>query len=57
VTLRFASEPRIKNCLRFARALAVPRISAFYGIVIAIYYYDDQPPPHFHAINNLERRP
>jgi hypothetical protein len=27
---------------------SVPRISAFYGIVIAMYY-DDHPPPHFHA--------
>jgi hypothetical protein len=27
----------------------VPRISAFYGIVIAMYF-DDHPPPHFHAI-------
>ena len=27
---------------------AVPRISAFYGIVIAMYF-DDHPPPHFHA--------
>lgn len=26
----------------------MPRISAFYGIVIAMYY-DDHPPPHFHA--------
>ena len=26
----------------------VPRISAFYGIVI-VMYYDDHPPPHFHA--------
>jgi len=26
----------------------VPRISAFYGIVIAIFF-DDHPPPHFHA--------
>jgi hypothetical protein len=26
----------------------VPRISAFYGIIIAMYY-DDHPPPHFHA--------
>jgi len=24
----------------------VPRISAFYGIVIAIFF-DDHPPPHF----------
>jgi hypothetical protein len=27
----------------------VPRISAFYGIVIAMYYRDHNP-PHFHAI-------
>lgn len=27
---------------------AVPRISAFYGIVIEMYY-GDHPPPHFHA--------
>lgn len=26
----------------------MPRISAFYGIVIAMYY-DDHRPPHFHA--------
>ena len=26
----------------------VPRISTFYGIVIAMYF-DDHPPPHFHA--------
>jgi hypothetical protein len=26
----------------------VPRISAFYGIVITMYY-DDHEPPHFHA--------
>jgi hypothetical protein len=26
----------------------VPRVSAFYGIVIAMYY-DDHSPPHFHA--------
>lgn len=26
----------------------MPRISAFYGIVIAMYY-DDHAPPHFHA--------
>jgi hypothetical protein len=26
----------------------VPRISAFYGIVIAMYF-GDLPPPHFHA--------
>ncbi len=31
---------------RYVRA--VPRISAFYGIVIAMYF-DDHPPPHFHA--------
>jgi hypothetical protein len=26
----------------------VPEISRFYGIVIRMYY-DDHPPPHFHA--------
>jgi hypothetical protein len=26
----------------------VPRISSFYGIVIAMYFRD-HPPPHFHA--------
>jgi hypothetical protein len=26
----------------------MPRISAFYGIVIAMYF-SDHPPPHFHA--------
>lgn len=26
----------------------MPRISAFYGIIIAMYF-DDHPPPHFHA--------
>lgn len=26
----------------------MPRLSAFYGIVIAMYF-DDHPPPHFHA--------
>jgi hypothetical protein len=27
----------------------MPRVSSFYGIVIALYY-DDHRPPHFHAI-------
>ncbi|MFL5954514.1 MAG: DUF4160 domain-containing protein [Gaiellaceae bacterium] len=27
----------------------LPRISAFYGIVIAMYYRDHEP-PHFHAV-------
>ena len=26
----------------------MPRISSFYGIVI-VMYFDDHPPPHFHA--------
>jgi hypothetical protein len=26
----------------------MPRISAFYGIVI-VMYFEDHPPPHFHA--------
>lgn len=39
--LRFAVGPH-----EYVRS--VPRISAFYGIVIAMYF-DDHPPPHFHA--------
>jgi hypothetical protein len=31
----------------------MPRMSTFYGIVIAIYY-DDHAPPHFHAIYSGE---
>jgi hypothetical protein len=31
----------------------MPRISTFYGIVIAIYH-DDHAPPHFHAIYSGE---
>lgn len=27
----------------------MPRISEFFGIIIAMYY-NDHPPPHFHAI-------
>jgi hypothetical protein len=27
----------------------MPRVSEFYGIVIAMFW-DDHPPPHFHAI-------
>lgn len=27
----------------------MPRVSAFYGIVIAMYYRDHEP-PHFHAL-------
>ena len=27
----------------------MPRISAFYGIVIGMFYRD-HPPPHFHAV-------
>ena len=30
------------------RLTGVPRISAFYGIIIAMYF-DDHPPAHFHA--------
>jgi Domain of unknown function (DUF4160) len=33
---------------RFGDDRFVPRISAFYGIVIAMYYRDHDP-PHFHA--------
>lgn len=31
----------------------MPEVSRFYGIVIQIYY-DDHPPPHFHAIYGKE---
>jgi len=31
----------------------MPRVSAFYGIAIYIYYRDHQP-PHFHAIYGAE---
>lgn len=27
----------------------MPRVSIFFGIVI-YFYYDDHPPPHFHAM-------
>jgi hypothetical protein len=33
----------------FRQDALLPRISAFYGIVITMYYRDDEP-PHFHAI-------
>jgi hypothetical protein len=29
----------------------MPRVSAFYGIVITMYYRD-HPPPHFHAAHS-----
>jgi hypothetical protein len=32
----------------------VPELSRFYGIVIAMYY-EDHPPPHFHAKYGSER--
>ena len=37
-------EPR-----EFSHDGLVPRISAFYGIVITMYYRDHEP-PHFHAV-------
>jgi hypothetical protein len=46
-----ALNPRDIRPLRPARRPAsagVPRISEFYGIVIEMYF-DDHPPPHFHA--------
>ncbi len=33
----------------FSHDERVPRISAFYGIVITMYYRDHEP-PHFHAV-------
>jgi hypothetical protein len=35
--------------LNFSHDEVVPRISAFYGIVITMYYRDHEP-PHFHAL-------
>jgi hypothetical protein len=32
----------------------VPELSRFYGIVVSMYY-DDHPPPHFHAKYGSER--
>ena len=32
----------------------MPELSRFFGIVIAMYY-DDDPPPHFHAIYGSEK--
>ena len=32
----------------------MPELSRFFGIVIAMYY-DDHPPPHFHAIYGSEK--
>ncbi len=36
------------------RAPAVPEISRFFGIIIAMYY-NDHAPPHFHARYGSER--
>jgi len=33
----------------------MPRVSAFFGIIIAMYY-NDHAPPHFHAIYQEMRR-
>jgi hypothetical protein len=32
----------------------MPRLSEFYGIVIAMFY-EDHPPPHFHAVYGGQR--
>jgi hypothetical protein len=32
----------------------LPTVSAFYGIVIAMFH-DDHPPPHFHARHGEHR--
>ena len=46
-TARFRTPPLVP-VLRHEYVRLVPRISAFYGIVIALSL-DDHPPPHFHA--------
>ena len=41
--------PRTEIFLQLDREEAiVPEVSRFFGIVITMYY-DDHPPPHFHA--------
>jgi len=32
----------------------MPELSRFFGIVIAMYY-DDHPPPHFHAVYGSDK--
>jgi chromosome condensin MukBEF ATPase and DNA-binding subunit MukB len=50
--------PRPKGTLVEPRHVShdqrVPRISAFYGIVITMYYRDHDP-PHFHAVYGEHR--
>jgi hypothetical protein len=38
----------------YGGGVPMPEISRFFGIVIAMYY-DDHPPPHFHAIYGSEK--
>jgi hypothetical protein len=38
----------VSNVCATPQACGVPRLSAFYGIVITMYFLD-HPPPHFHA--------
>jgi hypothetical protein len=40
--------PQIHPSRRAERIAAMPRISTFFGIVIEMYF-NDHPPPHFHA--------
>lgn len=39
---------------RLSTIECVPRVSEFYGIVIAMYR-DEHPPPHLHAIHGGDR--
>ena len=36
-------------CVAYTASHAMPTISEFFGIIIRMYW-DDHPPPHFHAI-------
>ncbi len=48
VPVRLGRTPSHESLLAMQHNLPVPRISAFYGVVIWMYY-DDHNPPHFHA--------
>jgi hypothetical protein len=47
--LRVRAEWTVVEPRNFSHDGRVPRISAFYGIVITMYYRDHEP-PHFHAV-------
>jgi len=52
--LRVRPELTVVEPRNFGHDESVPRISAFYGIVITMYYRDHEP-PHFHAVYGEHR--